>query len=299
MVLSSGEEEPETRGRAGLVVLVVIAIAGAAAWYLTREAPPPAPTRPVPRATAAPTPTSRPTAALPRDGTGELEITAADEGATVYVDGRRLGLAPQRVDLDAGPHRVRVEREGFRTFEREVHIVPGRTLEIEASLEAEAPSLSVEADVPGAQVFLDRKFRGEAPLVIRDVEPGKHRLNVSAEGYEGYAEDLQVAAGANEIRVRFKEVRLDESLAVRHKHGMGSCEGRLVASTEGLRYETDHGKDAFTAGFSSLEPLEVDYLKRNLRVKVRGGRRYNFTAEDANDLLVFQRAVEAARKRLP
>ena len=99
--------------------------------------------------------------------------------------------------------------------------------------------------------------------------------------------------------MRFKEVRLDESLAVKHKHGMGSCEGRLVATTGGLQYETDHDKDGFSIPFASLEPLEVDYLKKNLRVKVRGGRTYNFTAEDADDLLVFQREVEAARERLP
>jgi hypothetical protein len=122
---------------------------------------------------------------------------------------------------------------------------------------------------------------------------------VSAEGYDGYAEDIQVGAGVNEIAVRFKDVRLDESLAVKHKHGMGSCEGRLVATVDGIRYDTDHDKDAFTVPFTTLEPLDVDYLKKNLRVKIRGGRKYNFTAASADDLLVFQRAVEAARGRLP
>jgi len=290
----SGWDKPKSRGRPGAVLLVaaIIAVVGIAVWYLTREAPAPAP-----RATPAPSPTPR-RSAVPA-GTGTVEITAGVDEATVSVDGRRLGHTPQRVELDAGSHRVRVEKEGFRPFDREVHVVPGHTLELEARLEAIGPRLSVTADVTGAQVFLDRKFVGEAPVVIRDVEPGPHRLNVSAEGYEGYAEDIQVAPGANEISVLFKEVRLDESLAVKHKHGMGSCQGRLLATTAGLRYETDHDKDGFTVPFSSLEPLEVDYLKKNLRVKVRGGRKYNFTAEDADDLLVFQRAVEAARERLP
>ena len=85
---------------------------------------------------------------------------------------------------------------------------------------------------------------------------------------------------------------------MKHKHGMGSCRGRLLATLEGLRYETEHDKDGFSVPFSSLEPLEVDYLKKNLRVKVRGGRKYNFTADSADDLLVFQKAVETARARL-
>jgi hypothetical protein len=48
----------------------------------------------------------------------------------------------------------------------------------------------------------------------------------------------------------------------------------------------------------SLEPLQVDYLNRNLRVKQRGGKTWNFTAESADALLGFQKAVEAARKRM-
>ena len=44
----------------------------------------------------------------------------------------------------------------------------------------------------------------------------------------------------------------------------------------------------------------MDYLKKNLRVKVRGGKSYNFTVKDgtADGLLSFQQKVEAARKRL-
>jgi hypothetical protein len=278
-----------------ILAAAVLALAGLGYWYLTREAP--APAAPTPRPTPRATPTAAPTPGAPTE-TGIVEITATD-GANVFVDGREVGPAPQQVDLGAGSHRVRVEKDGFQAFEREVHVVPGRTLSIEARLAAVLPRLSVSADVPGAQVFLDRKFVGEAPLVIRDVEPGDHRLNVSAEGYEGFREDITVGPGKNEIHVRFKEVRLDESLEVKHKHGIGSCRGRLVASPAGLRYDTDHDKDGFTVPFSSLEPLEVDYMSRNLRVQVRGGRKYNFTAENADDLLAFQQAVEAARQRLP
>jgi hypothetical protein len=67
-----------------------------------------------------------------------------------------------------------------------------------------------------------------------------------------------------------------------------------------MRYETAHREDAFARPFGELEPLEVDYPKKNLRVKVRGGKTYNFTTRDGNadGLLRFQQKVEAARKRL-
>ena len=290
------------RGRMALVLValvVAVTVVGLAGWLVMREAPAP----PRPEATPRPSPTRAPEARTapskpPRARAGEVEVSSSASGSVVFVDGRRIGPAPQTIGLEAGAHSVRVEKEGFQLFEREVQVVPGRTLQLEARLERLPPSLTVRADVAGAQVFLDRKFLGEAPVSVRDIEPGRHRINVSANGYEMYAEDVEIAAGVNDVAVSFKEVRLDESLAVKHKHGIGSCNGRLAATPEGLRYETDHDKDGFGAPFSDLEPLEVDYLGKNLRVKLRGGRKYNFTAENADDLLVFQKAVEAAREPL-
>ena len=296
---------PPGAGERGRITLVLVALLGALAivglvvWLVVREPTPsprpdapPGPTPPTaPQVSGAP---SRP----PRSREGEVQVSSSAPGSLVFVDGRRIGSAPQTVGLEAGAHHIRVEKEGFQPFEREVQIVPGRTLALEARLERVSPSLSVRADVLGAQVFLDRKFLGQAPVTVTDVEPGRHRINVSADGYEMYAEDVEIGAGMNELAVSFKEVRLDESLAVKHKHGLGSCGGRLGATPEGLRYETDNEKDAFSVSFSDLGPLEVDYLDKNLRVKTRGGRTYNFTAESADDLLVFQKAVEAARERL-
>lgn len=163
---------------------------------------------------------------------------------------------------------------------------------------AAATTLRVDADVPGANVFLDRKFLGTTPVETRDFEPGPHRLNVSAEGYEMYGESVELAAGPNEVVVKFKEVRLDERVDVVHKHGVGSCRGRLVATTAGLRFEAERAGDSFEAPLPSLEPLQVDYLNRNLRVKQKGGRTWNFTSDSADALLVFQKAVENARKRM-
>ncbi len=154
--------------------------------------------------------------------------------------------------------------------------------------------------MPDASVFIDHRFVGKAPLDVRDLPPGSHRLNVAADGYAMHAEEVEVGAAPRTVSVRFTEVRLDESLAVTHKHGVGSCQGVLKASPEGLSYEAAGGKDSFQAPFGDLARFEVDYLKKTLRLALRGGRSYNFTVEgaSADPLLVFQQKVEAVRKRL-
>jgi hypothetical protein len=152
--------------------------------------------------------------------------------------------------------------------------------------------------VPGANVYVDREFLGTTPVVTRSLPAGPHRLNVSAEGYDMYAETIDLGPGRHEVLVRFKEVRLDERVDVAHKHGVGSCRGRLLATTAGLRYEADKPGDSFEAPFASLEPLQVDYLERNLRVRAKGGKTWNFSSDSADALLAFQKAVEKARARM-
>ena len=80
---------------------------------------------------------------------------------------------------------------------------------------------------------------------------------------------------------------------------MGSCQGRLVATADGIRYETADKDDAFTASLNDLEAFQVDYQDKNLRIKLRKGKQFNFTDPDGNAdrLFVFHRDVEKARQR--
>ena len=179
-----------------------------------------------------------------------------------------------------------------------------RAPEAEPSEPPEAPSelgtLRIEADVPRAQVFIDRQFVGTTPLTAANVKPGTHQVNVTAEGFEGIAQTIDVEPGPRDLSFRFREARLDAALAVVHKHRMGSCQGRLVATADGIHYETADKEDAFTASLSDLESFQVDYQDKNLRIKLRKGRQFNFTDPDGNAdrLFVFHRDVEKARTQL-
>jgi hypothetical protein len=164
----------------------------------------------------------------------------------------------------------------------------------------ESGTLRIDADVPKAQVFIDRQFVGTTPLTAENVKPGTHQLNVTAEGFDGIAQTIDVEPGPRDLTFRFREVRLDAALAVVHKHRMGSCQGRLIATADGIRYETVDKDDGFTAPLSDLESFLVDYQDKNLKIKLRKGRQFNFTDPDGNAdrLFVFHRDVEKARQRL-
>jgi hypothetical protein len=67
-----------------------------------------------------------------------------------------------------------------------------------------------------------------------------------------------------------------------------------------VRYTAAKGDDGFDVPLSSVERLDADYLKKQLTVKLRGGRTYNFTEAGghADALVGFQQSVARAQSRL-
>jgi PEGA domain-containing protein len=180
---------------------------------------------------------------------------------------------------------------------------PAAASEAPAVVEPAKPELGtlrIATDVAGASVFIDRQFIGTAPVTAENVKPGTHQLNVTAEGFDGIARSIDVEPGPRDLTIRFKEVRLNAMLAVVHKHRIGSCAGQLVATPQGLRYDTSDKDDRFEVALKDLETFAVDYQDKNLKVKVRKGKQYNFTDPDGNAdrLFVFQRDVDKVRQRL-
>jgi hypothetical protein len=161
-------------------------------------------------------------------------------------------------------------------------------------------SLTLESDVPGASVFIDRQFVGNTPLSLDKLEPGSKRVQLTATGFDSVQKTIDLNPGPNAVTIRIKEVSLNARTSVVHKHAMGSCEGTLSASLDGLKYESSNKGDAFTLPYGQVEQFAVDYLQKNLRVKQKGGKTWNFTDknDNADVLFVFHREVEAARKKL-
>lgn len=62
--------------------------------------------------------------------TGLLVLDTSPAGAIVRVDGRELGPAPQRIELDAGLYRLTLSAPGRRVWNSEVAVIGGQTLDL-------------------------------------------------------------------------------------------------------------------------------------------------------------------------
>lgn len=61
---------------------------------------------------------------------GTVSVNTVPPGATVYVDGRAVGPAPQKLRLPAGRHRIRAEGRSWVSGEQEVDLPGGESLSL-------------------------------------------------------------------------------------------------------------------------------------------------------------------------
>ncbi len=75
------------------------------------------------------------------DATGDLRVTSSPSGATVALNGRRVGATPLSLGgLRPGRHAVSVARQGFEATTRQVDVPADRALEVAVALRPLSPA---------------------------------------------------------------------------------------------------------------------------------------------------------------
>jgi len=100
-----------------------------------------------------------------------------------------------------GTYRVRASLAEYEPLEDSVEVDDRRSQTVQLFMVRLPDRLFVDTGgVTGAEVSLDGQPVGETPLQDRPVPPGSYRLEVSADRYVPYTEDLDVAGGGSDIR---------------------------------------------------------------------------------------------------
>lgn len=68
-------------------------------------------------------------------GSQSLEFSSLPEGAEIEIDGVFIGTTPRTKNVNAGQHRIKISKAGFKTWERTVEIDPHETIPLRVELE--------------------------------------------------------------------------------------------------------------------------------------------------------------------
>jgi hypothetical protein len=64
-----------------------------------------------------------------------IHITSDPAQAEIEIDGAFAGTSPRDKELRPGEHKIRVSKQGFKTWERSVSIAEGENFDVHATLE--------------------------------------------------------------------------------------------------------------------------------------------------------------------
>jgi hypothetical protein len=161
------------------------------------------------KALLAPPPTTKsekvsaPAAVLPSIATkGLVIIESKPTGATIYLDDKAKGTfatTPWQGSLEPKPVKLIFEAQGFKSEEREITPRTDKVVELYISLSEQhfLGWIEVIANVPGADVFIDRQeigAIGKTPYTGH-LKPGQHTLWVSRPGYQTAQKEIIVEPG--------------------------------------------------------------------------------------------------------
>ena len=155
-------------------------------------------------------------AGLKKERTGELAVTLSPPDAELLVDGRPVAPLAGLVTVRAGTLTVTARRPGYSTIEMPLEVPGGRKVPLDLRLERASATLLLVTRPVGATVLVDgrevgasegalpqdyplsgdaaRYARSEfsAPLLIGDIQVGRHRVEVREAGYRTYGIEVDV-----------------------------------------------------------------------------------------------------------
>ncbi len=133
----------------------------------------------------------------------ELIVTSSPEGATVILQGTEIGLTPLKVqELVVGrPLELSLQKDGYRTVERELLFDLGERIEIDAGeLELKIGTLSyeLELDMPNPPDMREFMFTLDGEVHVLDssgsfqLPEGIHQVKLQHPDYFPFEEDIEV-----------------------------------------------------------------------------------------------------------
>ncbi|MBL8917859.1 MAG: PEGA domain-containing protein [Myxococcaceae bacterium] len=195
------------------ILLVVFTASSVALGQDDDDLSPIAPTKkPAPKPAAKKPPAKKPPPAAtrpkPADDDDDLAPIAVAKGdliiklpqglsnAILSVDNKDVGPLPLGAQsLTAGEHQVKVRRLGYADYVKRVTITGGKPTELEVKLQAINAIVSVTSDVPDAQVFVNGRLVGTAPMTDMELPAGPTEIAVRKEGFKDDKQRVVLVAG--------------------------------------------------------------------------------------------------------
>ena len=164
-----------------------------------------------------------------------VTVQSNTTGATLSVDGKRLGPLPFTTELAAGSRDIEIRAAGYKASKQRILVVAGQPQTIGPVTLAPADGeLRVESEPAGASVAINGRYAGTTPATLI-LSPGReHRVTVSKRGFGTMSRAIRLKpAQKRSLRVALSAELGEVALEVEPPDAVLSIEGRAIGAANG------------------------------------------------------------------
>ncbi len=162
---------------------------------------------------------------------GVLVVNSVPDGAAVYASGEALGETPLRKpDMPSGLHSLRLTSDGRADAFLTVDVRLGEETSVNHVFKKDIGGLRVLPNPEDAMVIFDRYPLGKGEQNLDSVEPGVHKLRLTAPRHLDYYEDVLVKDGkTTTVRATLTATGAGGSTGPRIRKPTGDGKGKKAA----------------------------------------------------------------------
>ena len=128
---------------------------------------------------------------------GELIVTSYPSGASVWLNGKKVGNTPYKnKNMAVNNYEVMVSLEGYQDFSQAINVRPNILTPIEANLAVLTGTIDITSEPSGASIILNGQIEGTTPYQ-QNKKIGSYNIILRKEGYEDY--ETVIALEPNEV----------------------------------------------------------------------------------------------------
>ena len=155
-----------------------------------------------------------------RSAMGTLSISAETPGTVISVNGQRKGTGSWSAPMMAGNYQIEATLDGHHSYSTALIMTEGENKSITIpALEPIYAALQVDYYPSNSKVSIDGKPVGVTPLALNNLTAGKHSLEIAADGYQPYRQQITLTEDA--------PLRISGELTAKPKHTVAEADQYL------------------------------------------------------------------------
>ncbi|MBC8551800.1 MAG: PEGA domain-containing protein, partial [Candidatus Brocadiales bacterium] len=206
--------------------------------------------------------------------TGSINIKSNPPEAAIYLDSEKIGTTPDTLKSVAiGAHEVEISMEGYAEWKKSLNIKKGKEITLNAVLQSNTGTASIDSDPAEAMVLLDGKDVGKTPVSLTGIKIGIYEIELQKEGYVSCKKTIKIKAGrVNSLTAKLTEMTAAVNITSEPSNAIVCIDGKETGNSPVII--TD-----LTAGKHLVEIRMNGYEMWSDNVNIDPGKEITVTAE--------------------